>query len=415
MDSPSSVQILFGASPNEDIKHILKRITALPAWYPFDERVIRFVAEWSRRVLTSPYLREFPEVTALGYWFRTAHLREMSRAQTNHIAGHIQIGRGLAFHLAPSNVDSIFMYSCLISLLAGNINLVRVSQKQAKQQDFLMRTLMESAQEPDATEVAERLLILTYPHNEQITAEISEACMVRVVWGGDATIRAIRSIPLRPTATEICFADRFSLAAFSSIAVKTADTNAFRDLIRGFYNDAFWFAQQACSSPRMIVWVGTEPDTAEAKQRFWSALSKEVVRRHAENTPTTAMARLVASYEYAAHGLAKLSADDLWNHFPSRMEGTTSRWDDMREFHCGNGFFIQVQVPFLTGLASQLTDKYQTLVVYGFSEQDKRDLINSLGPRSLDRIVSVGKALAFDPVWDGQNLIRSLTRIIVCS
>ena len=239
--------------------------------------------------------------------------------------------------------------------------------------------------------------------------------MVRVVWGGDATIRAIRSIPLRPTATEICFADRFSLAAFSSIAVKTADTNAFRDLIRGFYNDAFWFAQQACSSPRMIVWVGTEPDTAEAKQRFWSALSKEVVRRHAENTPTTAMARLVASYEYAAHGLAKLSADDLWNHFPSRMEGTTSRWDDMREFHCGNGFFIQVQVPFLTGLASQLTDKYQTLVVYGFSEQDKRDLINSLGPRSLDRIVSVGKALAFDPVWDGQNLIRSLTRIIVCS
>ena len=412
MRKTSFVQALLGATPDEDLGSILHRLSSQPAWQPFDERVVNFIGRLSQKILVSPKVREFPELAALGHWFRKARLLDMAQNSRTPVRGRAQIGRGLAFHLAPSNVDSVFMYSWLISLLAGNTNLVRVSQKGGPQQDFLTGLLREVAQSSEHADVADRFVLLTYPHDDHITAQISEACMVRVIWGGDATVRTIRAIPLRPMATELCFADRFSAAALSAVAVITADNAKFRELIQGFYNDTYWFAQQACSSPRMVAWVGTEPDVDAAKSRFWPALTKEVEARGAENAPAMVMARLGAAFEYAAYGLAGLSNDAHVVDFPAKLELTTSSLEKIREIHCGNGLFVQMRVNFLSELGSKFTDKEQTLAVYGFEEQDYLALISTLQPRALDRMVPVGTALAFDPVWDGQELVTSFTRLI---
>jgi hypothetical protein len=412
MRQTSTIQALLGTSPGEDLSTILQRLDFLPAWRPFDERVVNFIGKFSQKILTSPCVRDFPELAALGHWFRKARLVEMARTYCIPVNGQVQIGRGLAFHLAPANVDSVFMYSWLISLLAGNTNLVRVSQKGGPQQEFLITILQEISRIPDQAEVADRFVLLTYPHDDSITEQISEACMVRVIWGGDATVRTIRSVPLRPTAIELCFADRFSAAALSAKAVSEADIGAFKELIQGFYNDTFWFAQQACSSPRMIAWVGSEADVEAAKRRFWPALSKEVEARGAENAPAMVMARLGAVFEYAAHGLAELSNEVRLDDFPAKLELTTNRLNEIREIHCGNGLFLQMQIQTLAELGPKLTDKEQTLSVYGFEEQDYLDIISTLPPRALDRMVPVGAALAFDPVWDGQDLVTSFTRLI---
>lgn len=39
---------------------------------------------------------------------------------------------------------------------------------------------------------------------------------MRVIWGGDATIKEIRRAALLPRATEITFADRYSLAVIDA-------------------------------------------------------------------------------------------------------------------------------------------------------------------------------------------------------
>jgi hypothetical protein len=236
--------------------------------------------------------------------------------------------------------------------------------------------------------------------------------MVRVIWGGDDTVRTIRAIPLRPMATELCFADRFSAAALSAKAVKKADNAAFKELIQSFYNDTFWFAQQACSSPRIVVWVGSEADVEAAKRRFWPTLTEEAETRNAENVPAMVMARLGAEFEYAAHGLAEISNGFGIADFPAKLELTTDSLNEIRDIHCGNGLFIQMRIQTLAELGPKLTDKVQTLAVFGLEEQDYLDLISSLPPRALDRIVPVGTALTFDPVWDGQELITSFTRRI---
>lgn len=412
MSQTASIQALLGASPDESLESILARLSALPAWRPFDERVVNFIGKLSQKILTAPNVRDFPELAALGHWFRKARLLDMAKTRCTAVPGQVQIGRGLAFHLAPSNVDSVFMYSWLLSLLAGNSNLVRVSQKGGAQQDFLIKILQDLVQITEYIDVGKRFVLLTYAHDDRITQTISETCFVRVIWGGDVTVRAIRAIPLHPMATELCFADRFSLAALSAKAVTDADDAAFKELIQGFYVDTYWFAQQACSSPRMVAWVGSEEEADAAKKRFWPALTTVVEAHGAENAPAMVMSRLGASFEYAAAGLAELSNDGAVADFPTRLELTDSHLSGVREIHCGNGLFIQMRVEKLAQLGGKLTAKEQTLAVYGFNQQDYEDFIFTLPARALDRIVTVGTALAFDPVWDGQELMTAFTRLI---
>lgn len=408
----SSMQYFLGASSDENLTTVLARLCSLPAWRPFDDRVVSFVGKLSQKILVHPNVRNYPELAALGHWFRKSRLIDLARSSNAAVNGKIQIGRGLAFHLAPSNVDSVFMYSWLLSLLAGNANLVRVSQKGGAQQDFLIEVLKELSLLPEYSEVAQRFVLLTYPHDDGLTKQISENCFVRVIWGGDATVRSIRAIPLRPMATELCFADRFSVAALSASAVLAADELQLKKLVQGFYIDTYWFAQQACSSPRMVVWVGDKKEIDECNDKFWSAFSKEVELRADENSPAMVMARLGASFEYAALGLAGLSIMSQLGDSPSRLDLVTADLDGIREIHCGNGLFVQMSFNELWELGAHLTDKEQTLAVYGFEQEDYLKLVTELPARALDRIVPIGESLAFDIVWDGQDLITSFTRIV---
>ena len=56
--------------------------------------------------------------------------------------------------------------------------------------------------------------------------------------------------------------------------------------------------------------------------------------------------------------------------------------------------------------------KYQTLAYYGFMPEELNDFILKSGILGIDRVVPIGKTTDFDLVWDGYNLINSLTREI---
>ena len=87
--------------------------------------------------MTHSRIREFPELASLAHWFRSARIRDLKQARVAPLNGVVR-GRGLIFHLAPSNVDSVAIYSWLIALLAGNTNLVRVSQRRSPQFNFIL-------------------------------------------------------------------------------------------------------------------------------------------------------------------------------------------------------------------------------------------------------------------------------------
>jgi hypothetical protein len=408
----SQIEFFLGAEACADLDGTLAGSSALPAWAPFDPRAVAFVAKFSQKLLTHPDIHDFPELAVLGHWFRAARMRDLARNRYQP-ADTVVRGRGLVFHLAPANVDSVAMYSWLIALLAGNVNWVRVSQKQSAQFSFVLSVLRQTLSEEDAGRtVSGRIVLLTYPHDEAITRVISAAAMCRIVWGGDNTVNTIRAIPLRPSATEICFPDRFSASAIRAGAILALDDPSLDTHATAFYNDTFWFSQQACSSPRLLTWVGSEADCAVARRRFWAAMQAQVTRLQPENTAAMSMDRLEAAFGLAAHQLAHPAPRQAAGSLPLRLDLEQPLQPTMRELHCGNGLFLEQRLEHLRDLAPQMSDKEQTLSVLGFDRADLLDFVGCLPPRAIDRIVPLGQALSFTPVWDGTDLMTALTRQI---
>lgn len=408
----TDVRFLSGTREGESFEEALARTQMQLAWEPFDPRALAFIGRFSQKLLTDPGVRQFPELAALAHWFRAARLRELAQTYQNDSTSVIRRGRGLVLHLAPANVDSVSMYSWLLSLLAGNVNWVRVSQKSSLQLDYVVAILNAVLAEEVGLPLHGRFVLMTYPHTVTVTKVLSQICSARIVWGGDETVATVRAIPLRPTALEICFPDRFSAAAIRADEILKMADEPLRQLAGQFYNDAFWFAQQACSSPRLLSWVGSNKDCQDAQKRFWSAIDSEVTRRATENTPAMNMARLGSTFEMAAHGLVKLPADAGLSGYPLRLLLEGKLGSTVKKLHCGNGLFLEQQLSSLTAMASQLTDKEQTLAVYGFDRKELIELIDVLPMRAIDRIVNIGDALNFDVVWDGLNLIDLFSRRI---
>lgn len=191
-----------------------EQVDAAP-WPPFDPRAVDFLAELSAEVLRSPDTRRQEASAAFGFWCRRARLEALA---ARHASPLPRLGRGLAFHLAPANVPALFAYTLAIGLLAGNANVVRLSSRRVEGEAPLLAALRRVLERPEHAAVRARTSLITYGRDDAVTADYCARCDARIVWGGDATVAAVRAMPMPPHAVELCFPDRWSLAVFSQRA-----------------------------------------------------------------------------------------------------------------------------------------------------------------------------------------------------
>lgn len=397
--------LLFTTEPTGDLEGQLQRLGSLPNLPPFSPQALGFVAEFTRRILKLPGLRGFPELATLSHWFRPAAIDHLAR-QTTALESGTVLPRGTVFHLAPANVDVLFAYAWLMSLLAGNRNVARLSQKPGQQRDALIGILHQMRAEDVFPEVLERTVLVTYPHDDAITRAISARCHARIVWGGDATVAKIRAVPLAPQAIELVFPDRFGIAAFDASAVVSLPAQDLRELSRRFCNDMLWFAQQACSSPRCLYWIGATDAIASAKAAFWPAVREQAAQF--EDETAALMARITDACLLATVAEGARLEDSL-SAYPIRL-AVGRAGGDLREIQSGYGLVTEVDLPRLDLLADQLDDRDQTMVAFGLDHAQLAAFASSLPNRALDRIVPVGRALDFHHIWDGTDLFAVLMR-----
>ncbi len=84
----------------------------------------------------------------------------------------------------------------------------------------------------------------------------------------------------------------------------------------------------------------------------------------------------------------------------------------MLDLQASGGCFPEYASISLDDLTPLLTAKTQTVSVLGVEPLVIRDLALAAGVRGVDRVVSVGRTLDFSLVWDGYDLIRTLSRAI---
>ena len=396
--------------PETDWRELIRTTAARATIEPFDDLLVDFVEAVSKAIGAEPQARSAPDLVALAHWMRRAHVLEMKREFDRSRGDAVVAARGMVAHFAPANVDALFVYSWFVSLLAGNCNIVRVSGGRREQSAFLERVLGEVLLRPRFERVRERNLVLTYPHDDEITAFVSHHCQVRVLWGGDDAVRGIRSIPLAPLALELPFPDRFSMAALNAAAVTDASEDELRKLAHRFCNDAFTFDQLACSSPRAVFWIGPPALVERAQGRFWPAVRSKARERNLAYPDVVGIDRATAMFAYAAEGQVSARSTAM-TEFPGRVSLSPDA-RGFRSMHCGGGLFLEASLPSLLDALPYVDAKDQTLTHFGFTEPELRAFAARLPPRAIDRIVPVGQALEFSYVWDGVDLFHFFTRII---
>ena len=119
---------------------------------PFNDDIIAFCADFSRRLFRDPAAALYPELQALAFWMRKAELTRLADEFTQlQKPGALLVPRGLVFHVPPANVDTIFVYSWLVSVLTGNRNIIRLSPRAADQTVIICRVFNEAMAEAPAS------------------------------------------------------------------------------------------------------------------------------------------------------------------------------------------------------------------------------------------------------------------------
>jgi Acyl-CoA reductase (LuxC) len=401
---------LLPANTPDYEQHLAQLIGSRPL-PPFDPLVVDFIDAVSKSVLLDPVMSRMPEMAAVAHWMRKAHLLELFRSFQQRKGSRACVARGMVLHFAPSNVDSIFLYSWFLSLLLGNANVVRLSQRRGVQVHLLLERISGLLERPDFHPIRMRSLILSYGHDDSLTECLSQSCEVRVLWGGDESVLRLRAVPMNPLGTELVFPSRFSLSILNADVVSCADEISLSRLAAQFCNDAYWFDQMACSSPRLVVWMGQDSACAAAKQVFWPRVVEETGKRGIEYPEIVGIDKLVTACVSAGLGLADSFSPDLTGNV-ARVHLEPNTRPSFRELECGGGFFFEKEIPNLKSLPELVSARDQTLSYFGFGLDELREVAPLFPARAVDRIVPIGSALAFNTTWDGCDLLLAFTREI---
>ncbi|MEU4801358.1 acyl-CoA reductase [Actinosynnema sp. NPDC023587] len=397
----------FPAGPDVEVAELLAEL-AEPVGEPLrvgDERIVDFLVAFARRLLAPAVARRYPELASLGFFLRRGEIAKVLASPER--AGVLRFPRGTVFHVPPANVDTIFVYSWALSALAGNRNVVRISPRSAGAASAVVDALNEALATADPV-VARTQVMVTYDRDDSVTAALSAACDLRVIWGGDRAVTEVRKHPLPPHARDVTFPDRASFAVLSVDGWATASAERRRDAVVGFYNDSYWFDQAACASPRALFWVGDVERAERGRGEFLALLGEVLADKGHVVEPAMAVQKRVSAYGVAADGHA--TSITFAGNAVTTLE-LTGAADVPREW-LGAGTFPMATLASLAEFAPLVRRKDQTLSVFGFAQEELEDLARSLAGRGIDRIVPFGSALTFSPLWDGYDLLSEFTRLV---
>lgn len=382
-------------------KDIVLNMCDVATKQPFDEEVVAFLNDISKELMRDKDAKSFPDIVTLGFWLRKASISSLKERFCANDA--FRVGRGVAFHIAPSNVPVNYAYSLFTGLICGNANITRVPTKDFPQIGIINRAINKVLQEHP--KMKNYICLVRYDRNKAVNDYLSDICDTRIIWGGDKTIEEIRKSPISARSTDITFADRYSLAVIDSEEyLAVADKERFAV---DFYNDTYLSDQNACTSPRVIVWMGSNIN--RAKEEFWTNL-KNLVDEKYELQAVQAVDKLTNAYEAYASGISKLTKVSDDNNAIVRLS-TDLLQNDLMDYRCHSGFFYEYDCTDILEVRDFCDNVHcQTVGVVGDTS-----IVESLlksGIKGIDRVVKIGHTMDFDLIWDGYNLVERLTRTI---
>lgn len=373
--------------------------------HAYSDDVIDFMDCFSRELRKRGIKLHLSDLISLAFWCRKANIKKLKEQ-----AGMAcRMGRGLVFHITPSNVPVNFAFSYFFGLLSGNANIVRVPNKDFVQITEIVSVLKNILAEERFQRIAGKTVFVRYAHEKEVTDRFSQMADCRIIWGGNQTINEIRKSPMKEKSTEIVFADRYSFGILSTQAVISASQQELQNLAEKFYNDTYLMDQNACSTPHLLVWIGEQAQ--KAQMLFWDEVKKIVENYDLE--PIKAVDKYTDLCMIAMN-------QDVKNAAISQYKNRIYVWnltelpEDIDRLRGRYGMFYQIAYAKKDDFYQDvtITSKVQTILYYGIEPKDIWNWMVHKELAGIDRIVPFGKSLDMNVFWDGYDIVGQLSRKI---
>ena len=390
------------------LKKILKDKTFKPIIKePLNTLAIDFLDEFSNELKKFKIVYKYPDLVYLIFWCRR---KKIEKLKNNINTNESRLGRGLTFHICPSNIPTNFIYSFFFGLLSGNSNIIKMPTKDSDQKRIILEVLDILFKNKKFIHFKENNYFIEYDYlNEnQFTSEISAICDVRLVWGSDETVNQIKKIWSPERSIDVMFSDRYSLSVINSDEIKKLKKNEIRMLANKFYYDSYSMNQQGCNSPHFLFWIGSK--NIETQNKFWDSLDEIIEKKY-----NFQEVQIVDKYVKLIENI--LERNDIKNIKTKKNNIYILDYNDKQKvienIRGINGIFYQLNLTNLNQLNKYISKKCQTMTYFGFEKNDLQKFVLTNNLRGIDRIVPIGNALDIDFNWDGYDLIKTLSRVIV--
>ncbi|MAV56370.1 MAG: hypothetical protein CMI79_02395 [Candidatus Pelagibacter sp.] len=371
----------------------------------FDKLILDFLSDLSKTIFLNSKKIKYKEIIAFGYWCRKANLEKFKKV---YLSKNIKVGKGLVFHVVPSNVPINFAYSLVFGLLSGNSNIVRVGEEKNDIVKSTCKFFNLIIKKKKYKKIYNENTVITYKKDENITKYFSLKSDCRILWGSDETIKTLRNYDRKVNCTDLIFADRYSISVIDIRAVNKGNLDR---LVYNYFNDTFLMDQNACSSPHLMVWINLNKSNEKIKNLFWEKLAKLSLVNY-DFDISKSYEKLSNSFENILKLEKNTSKFKNFNQIlhitkikkiPKKIENVRGKFGSFYEFY-GKNF------DFLNKIQS---DKLQTISYFGLDSHSIEEKIKKIQLKKLCRFVPIGSTLDLDLMWDGYDVINNLSKTIV--
>ena len=180
---------------------------------PFNSLTINFLSELSRLIIQDKKNKIYPDLISFAFWIRSSRIINFKK---KIIDLDSKVSKGTIFHISPSNVPLNFAYSFVFGLLTGNSNIIKLPNKNFKQVKIFCEIINNLFNKKEFNELKNKNSFIKYNSGiSEITKNYSIQSNVRIIWGGDKTVRSVKQLDTSLKNLDIVFSDRTSIAVLN--------------------------------------------------------------------------------------------------------------------------------------------------------------------------------------------------------
>jgi len=373
---------------------------------PFNPEVLNFIEDFSRILKKQKTTYKNLNLLYLADWCSKKNIQSIKK---KHFIPRFKIGRGLVFHISPSNVPTNFIYSFLFGILSGNSNIIKIPSNNFIEKEIILKNIKILFKIKKYKKIKNSNFFIQYDKNQngQLTKNLSSVCDARLIWGGDNTVNQIKKYWIPERAIDLTFPDRYSFCIINSKKFDSLNSQNIKKLVKNFFYDSYLMDQFSCNSPHFVFWIG-ELDSNK-KRKFWKNLNEFAKKRYLlnEKNSITKFTNIVENI-FEEKNLKKIQMLHS-NLYVVEVDNDLKKIENIRGFY---GTFFQKTLKKIENLREHISKKCQTVTYFGFKKKDIENFLIKNNLFGIDRIVPVGNGMDIDTIWDGYDIINSLSREI---